>query len=154
MTRVRIKQGECFLIPLPCGKYGYVQCVAWNDELGYLIRVFNKITTQPLRSVNELRPVREMFPPVFVGLRASVRSGRWKCIGELPVEDFEFPKFRVTHATTPGTYADWWVWDGEREWFVGHLPPELRTLEMKRVWGDELLEERIGLGTNPHAGIQ
>lgn len=151
---VRIKIGDCFCIPLPEKRYGYCQYLEFNEELGCLVKVFSKVTSKRLASVEELRDVGALFPPVFVGLRASVRTGRWTFIGGLPVKDFTFPKFRSTYGTKPGIYDDWWIWDGTQREFVGRLPPGLRPLEVKLVWGDELLEERIASGENPFAARQ
>jgi hypothetical protein len=149
----RIKVGDCYEIRLPDGRYAYCNYLAWNDQLGCLIRVFDKVTDAPLASVEQLKCAGEMFPPVFVGLRASVKSGRWKFKGALPVEDFRFPMFRATSATKPGEYENWYLWDGREQRFIGKLPAELRALEIELVWGDELLEERIAFGRNPFAEV-
>lgn len=117
------------------------------------MQVFDLITPQPV-SVEQLRTTGPLFPPVFVGLKASIRSGRWRVIGHLPVQNFVFPTFRMTNGHGPGTYEDWSLWDGEREISLGRLPPKLRHLEVLRVWGDELLEERIMTGKNHHALLQ
>jgi hypothetical protein len=61
---------------------------------------------------------------------------------------------KATSATKPGTYDNWWIWDGEKDRFVGKLPKKLRSLEHKFVWGDERLEERIASGRNPFEEIQ
>ena len=147
----RIKIGDCFVIPLPDGRYAYCQYVQWNEKLGYLVRVFDRITDDLIKSVDELREAGEMFPPVFVGLRASVKSGRWNSLGWLPVANFEFPLFRSTNTKKPGKSESWWLFDGKDERFIGSLPSELRSLEHKLVWGDELLEKRIVTGRNPYA---
>ena len=146
-TPVKIKLGDCFSMPLPNGRWTYCQYVAQSDELGYLIRVFDRITDAPLNSVSELEGAGTLFPPVFIGLRASVRSGRWKCLGNLPVHGFVFPKFRETMGKKPGEYHDWRIWDGKSTVMIGDLPENLRGLELKVVWGDEGLEERIVDGT-------
>lgn len=148
----RIRVGDCFQIPLPGGRLAYCQYVHWSNELGYLIRVFDCITDKPL-SVELLQNCKELFPPVFVGLKASVASGRWKRIGWMEVGQFRFPTFRCTSATKPGVYENWWLWDGGKQRFIGKLPPELRELELELVWGDELLEERIASGKNPFAEV-
>ena len=156
MVQKRFKPGDCFAIPLPGGRHAYCQYLGWNDELGYLVRVFDYITAAglPMASVGGLETVGEMFPPVFVGLKASIKSQRWKFIGNLPVTEFRFPMFRATSATRPGQYDNWWLWDGQERRFIGKLPVELRSLEIEQVWGDELLEERIATGKDPFAGIQ
>ena len=153
MAHTRIKVGEFFEIPLPNGRFAYCQHVAFHQEFGFLIRVFKKVTDQPISSLQELQGVGEMFPPVFVGLREAVKSGGWKRTGFLPVVDFGFPMFKVTNGTKPGEYSDWYLWDGERERFIGKLPPELRSLELKSIWGYELLEMRVAYGTIPGAGL-
>jgi hypothetical protein len=47
----------------------------------------------------------------------------------------------------PGTYRDWSVWDGAKTIKIGDLPEQYRPLELKSVWGDQALEERIVAGT-------
>jgi hypothetical protein len=144
--------GDCFQIPLPGERFAYCQYVRWSEKLGYLIRVFDLISDEPL-PVESLRSCKELFPPVFVGLKASVASGRWKRIGLLEVGDFAFPTFRCTSSMKPGTYENWWLWEGGEPRFIGKLPPELRSLEIELVWGDELLEQRIATGKNPFAEV-
>jgi len=122
--------------------------------MGCLVRIFNRTTTDVLTSGEDLKRAEEMFPPVFVGLPISVRKGRWRFIGNIPVRDYPIPAFRATSATKPGTYKNWWIWDGQKDQFIGKLPTGLRSLELKCVWGDELLEDRIATGKNPFAGIR
>lgn len=143
----KIEVGDCFRIPLADGRWAYCQYVQHSDELGYLIRVFDRITKDPLSSIDDIEDTGLLFPQVFVGLRASVRSGRWQKIGTMPVADFVFPKFRMTTGTKPGTYNDWRIWDGTSAVNIGELPEHMRSLELKQVWGDEGLEERIVAGT-------
>ena len=146
-TRTRIKLGDVFEIRLPDRGYAYCQYVEHNDTLGYLVRVFEKIFQEPLSSVSALDTTRLLFPPVFVGLRATVRSKRWKLVGNLPIGMFSLPTFRQTIGTKPGTYSDWTTWDGVKTIRYGKLPKPLRALELECVWGDEALEGRIINGT-------
>jgi hypothetical protein len=134
--------GDCFAIPLKDGGYAFCQYIAWNAEMGFLVRVFD-VRSRTILTADQLRGKPPMFPPVFVGLRATLRSGRWKAIGNFGVEPFEFPRFRQTLATSGGVYHDWRIWDGSATRFVGELPPEDRNLELLCTWGDEALEERI-----------
>jgi hypothetical protein len=150
---LRIQLGDCFAIPLPGDRFAYCQYVHWNDLLGYLVRVFDNITSEVV-GIQELERAGVLFPPVFVGLRASVKSNRWRRIGRLGVGSFVFPNFRCTAVLKPGTYQNWYLWDGETERFVGRLAPEHRSLELRVVWGDELLEDRIKTGNNPYVGVQ
>ncbi len=146
MKYQRIHIGDCYRIPLPNFRSAYCQHVARNDRLGYLVRVFDLFTTETLATLEQLASANLLFPPVFVGLRATVRSDRWKYVGNFPVPNFKFPRFRNTVATKPGTYDQWYIWDGEATTRIGKLPKELRTLELEQVWGDEGLEERILVG--------
>lgn len=146
----RPRVGDCFEIPLPDGRRAYGQYIRdeTNDPTshGCLVRVFDIVRKQPA-ILEELRRVGLLFPPVYVGLWASIGSGRWKVIGSFPVpEDFTYPLFRYSHHTTPGVYDDWQIWDG-REWHkIGKLPEHCRNLEILCVWSDVLLEERIMTG--------
>jgi hypothetical protein len=146
IRRTTLKIGDCFAIPLPDGSFAYCQYVYRHPEFGYLVRVFDKITPERLDTPVGLEGIGPLFAPVFVGLPASVRSGRWKRIGNMAVRDFVFPNFRITMGTKPGTYHDWRIWDGTTTRMVGELPIPLRSLELQGVWGDEALEERISSG--------
>jgi hypothetical protein len=59
------------------------------------------------------------------------------------VDGFVFPTFRVTMGTKPGIYHDWRIWDGKKTVNIGSLPEHMHSLELKQVWGDEGLVERI-----------
>ena len=150
---LRVKEGDVYRIPLPDGRYAFAQYLQWNDQLGCLMRVFDYISSRELESVSELQAAGEMFPPVFVGLKGAVKAGRWKKIGILPVPSFRFPQFRCTSATKPGTYENWWLWEGGQQRFIGKLPPELRSLEVEVAWGYEMLEHRISTGKNLFAEV-
>jgi hypothetical protein len=87
-----------------------------------------------------------LFPPIFVGLNPPVRSGRWRRIGVLPVEDFTFPKFRSSTWLQPGIVTDWKIWDGESYEDAGVLPESLRSLEILVVHAYQDVEKRILTG--------
>ncbi len=50
-----------------------------------------------------------------------------------------------------GRVLNWWLWDGEREWQVEKLTPELESLSLAQIWNDTLLVERIIEGWSPSA---
>ena len=86
---------------------------------------------------------------MFVGLYAAAND-RWKRIGTLPVEPFQFPLFRAANGPVrPGENDYWSLWDGQESHFIGKLPAELRRLEIELVWAAHLIEERIVSGRNP-----
>lgn len=156
MRHTKPKIGDCFVIPLSDGRKAYGQYILWDDNpatgMGCLVQIFDLIGEAEL-PVEALRSAGLMFPPVYVGLFASIRSGRWRIIGQLPVQGFALPKFRATFGTKPGIYQDWIIWNGQTSVLVGDLPAEYRSLELRLVWGDELLEDRIVTGTNPFEKI-
>jgi hypothetical protein len=145
--RQRIKLGDFFQIPLPDGRYAYCQHVNRNDQMGFLVQVFDRLSDHPIK-IEELNESKPLFPPVFVGLQAALSSGRWKRIGNVPVTNFKFPLFRATSATKPGKYDNWWLFDGQRQQFLGALPTELQNLEVEVAWGYEMLEHRIATGNH------
>ncbi len=153
MARSRIKVGDIFRIPLPEGRFGYCQYIQWNDQMGCLTKVFDLVAKNELRSIDELSEVPEMFPPIFVGLKASAKSGRWAIVGNLPVAPIEFPTFRASNGYAAGVYGDWSLWDGASHRFIGVLPTSFRKFEKLVIWGDELVEERIASGIDIHAEI-
>jgi hypothetical protein len=143
----RRRIGTCLSIPLPDGRWAYCQYVHRIEDYGDIVRVFDCITDEPLTSCEELKTANLLFPPVFAALIAALRGSIWQVVGYFPVEDFVMPKFRFTMGTKPGTYFDWQVWDGRKTKKIGALPAEMRTLELRCVWGCLALAERIAAGT-------
>jgi len=117
------------------------------ESYGDVVRVFQQITAEPLSSPDGLEKERLLFPPVFVALVAAVRGKLWQLIGNVPVGEFALPRYRFTMGTKPGTYDDWRIWNERKTVKVGKLPTEMRSLELKCVWGCEALAERIAAGT-------
>lgn len=140
-TRRRV--GDFYRIPLPDRRFAYCQHVYRVESYGDVVRVFNRLTSAPLSSPEGLEKAGLLFPPVFAALVAAVRGKRWQLIGNEPIRGFVLPKFRFTMGTKPGTYDDWRIWDERKTRRVGKLPAELRSLELKCVWGCEALAERI-----------
>jgi hypothetical protein len=171
--RERYTEGDVFSIALPNGRVGYAQYVHHDTErlaaMGHLIRVFAETTDEVVdieklaiprneapptllnrigRSLGFAKPpvARYAFPPVFVILDVSVRMGYFKKIGHVPVTDFQFPLFRTTNGTKPGVYHDWGLWDRGRDTFLGDLPAKYRGLEIRCIWGADLVADRIVSG--------
>jgi hypothetical protein len=150
MPETGIAIGDCLEIPLPSGQVAYCQCIGLNEQLGYMVRVFDKIGGDRLASATALQDAKELFPPVFV----AIRPRRWRRIGRLPVVPFDFPRFRHFYGSGPGTYQNWRIWDGRERTFLGALPPELRQLEVEVVWTDIALENRIATGVSGFEHVQ
>ncbi len=143
--KVRAQVGDCYLIHLPSGRKAYAQYVHRHPEYGPMVRVFDIVTDREV-GLEELASAGELFPLVFVALERALRDGAWERIGSLPVTDFVFPKFRRALVNGPGVYHNGRIWDGERDTYVGDLPPEYQGLEIMLIWGCELLAKRIDTG--------
>ena len=143
ISRAILSIGDVYAIPLQGGGYAFGQYVAMHPLMGALVRILN-VRADSVPPVGDLAEAGNMFPPVFVGLKAALRSGRWKKIGTLPVpEDPKGRTFRQTFGTKPGTYHDWKIWYWDRAVPVGDLPDDARDLELFQVWGAEGVEDRI-----------
>ncbi len=147
-VRILLQPGDCFSIPLADGRLAFGQYVCQPEGSAPLIRVFD-VTSTEVVSVATLKEAGLMFPPILVGLNPPVRIGRWRKIGNFPIDHFEFPKFRSTLTHIKGTNHDWRIWDGETYENIGNLPPEYRSLEMTLVYAYGDVEERIVTGRNP-----
>lgn len=153
--------GDVFEFPLPDGRLAYAQYIHRDKEgeagFGILVRVLDRLSDVPL-SVPDLRDAHNLFPPVYVGLLALMRLGRWKRIGRMPIPTDPLPRFRwrTGPETGPGEYANWYVIDlvTATRTFVGRLTPELRSLEFQCAWGSEVLAQRIASGQNPYDAIR
>ena len=47
----------------------------------------------------------------------------------------------------------WWLWDGEKEWKVGTLSPEMRAFPILGIVNDTALIEMIEAGWKPEDRI-
>lgn len=142
-----MKIGDCFCIPLPNGKWAYCQYVYRLEKFGALVQIFDRITEEALDSAATIEGAGCVLPPVFVFLQDATRRGGWRRIGNLPVNAFEFPLFRLTMGTKPGVYKDWRIWDGRETTYIGELPESMRSLELRCIWSSDAIAERITDGT-------
>ncbi len=153
----KLQVGDVFCVPLSDGRYAYAHYIYYDDQKGDavkpaghgpLIRIFNQVSDEVL-PLEKVVSREELFPPVFGGLHAAVKSGAWKKIDHLPVTNFIYPTFRITSGTGPGTYHDWRLWDGHKIIFLGDLPEEDQKLELLMGWTAGMIETRITTGKNP-----
>ena len=151
----RLSIGDIYEIQLPDQRYTYGQLVYVEHGRtghGYLVRIFDKIVVVPIANIEEICNAGEMFPTIFVGLMAAIRSVKWRKIAHHEVKNFNFPMFRHSNGLGPGIFHDWVLYDGVNEIRIGDLPSEYRSLELLCIWGYELLAERIVTGINPFEG--
>lgn len=149
---VKLKIGDIVEIETAKG-FVYALYSHRHKQYGALLRVFSRTyTTRP----NDLVVVvadRVAFS-CFFPLSTAVNRAIVSIVGNVGVPDAlsPFPTFRAGVADQEtGKVADWWLWDGEKEWRVGELTQEQRMLSILGVWNDTFLIERIESGWRPES---
>ena len=115
-----------------------------------MIRIFNIITEKDIQ-IEQLVDTKPMFRPVITGLFAAIRTGLWKKIGHIQVNDFEYPNFIATNYNQKtGKASIWFLWNGEKYIRLGtELPEKYKELEYLMVWSPYDVVDRIETGKYP-----
>ena len=117
---------------------------------GQIVRIFDLVTTNAI-SIGELvrRPL--LFPPIVTGIKAAIKSGQWTVIGNIPVDDFEYPYFiSAMYDGVRKKMGLWYLWDGNKYTPIDYkLPKEYKKFEQLVVWAPGDVEKRIETGVNP-----
>ena len=105
-------------------------------------------------SLEQIRDAKPLFPPVFTGLFAAIRTGLWKIIGQIAIENFVYPKFiSPLFDSKAGKVRNWYLWDGKKYHNIGRrLPKEYGQLEQLVGWDPNDIALRILTGENPLEG--
>lgn len=143
--QTRLKIGDVVEIPLSDGRKAYGQYVFHDKKNGALLQVFDAITNLSL-PVEEVIASGPMFPPIFTPISGWVQDGIWAVVGHSPLKDFRFPKFRGGLENREGRITCWWIYDGEKSYKIGKLPPEYQNLEYHVIWPVKEVIERIETG--------
>lgn len=116
-----------------------------HPVFGGLLRIYDfRCPSDYQVSIDEIarRPVKLS---VFYPLRRSIKEGIFRIIGNSTVRGQEavFPVFRDGHINpSTGKIEEWWLWDGNQEWFVGALKnPE--EYPLRQIVNDTLLRELV-----------
>lgn len=147
--------GSCYSIRLSNGQFAYAQLLAMSMKpppthaLGAMVSIFDLLTDEELVNTSRLSSVAPRFLPIYVGLKAMLKSGRWRRIGELPVPAVGEPIFRSSLGLDPRASSRWRILERDQERVVDTLALEERDLEVWKVWGYEDLERRVLSGVNP-----
>jgi len=149
MKRTRIRIGDIFEIPLSDGRKAFGQYVFRDEKNGPLIQVFDLVTEDEIQ-LGQLNEISPLFPPVFTGLFAAIRTGLWKVIGHMPVEGFVYPKFiSPLFDSKAGEARTWYLWNGKEYIRLGRkLPEEYKQLEQLVGWDPHDIAHRIETGEN------
>jgi hypothetical protein len=152
MKLPHIKVQDCFEIPLSDGRYAYGRYLYRDDRYGPLCEIFSTVSNTPI-PLSQLDTSKRLFPPVYIGFGSFFKDRKWRVIGSVPITDFQFPHFRRSHATKPGKYDDWIVYDGEKKVMIGSLKPGMEHLEVLCGWSPQALMKRIETGKSLHDSI-
>lgn len=150
---MRVKIGDIVEIKTKIG-LAYALYTHKHDRrprYGALLRVIDKLypsRPEPILQVVE-NPIRFS---TFFPLGAALSRGILEIVGNtaVPKQLEAFPIFRTGHINPKTKKTEnWWLWDGEREWQIGHLKPEHYHFPIRGVWNDTLLIKRIEEGWRP-----
>jgi len=145
----RIKLGDIFEIPLSGGRKTYGQYIFMDKNYGPIVRIFNYFTDKDAEAdIDALIKVPLLFPPVIMGIHATVREGIWKVVGNRKVDDFKYPGFlHPQWDPSTGKASKWFLWDGEKEIELGDkVPSQYRDLEILIGYAYDLVAKRIETG--------
>ena len=146
----RVQIGNIIEIPTAKG-LAYAQYTHQHATHGGLIRVFDTLFGHRPINFSELVNGSVRFS-TFFPVTAAINRNIFKVVGHEDVapRNKPFPVFRNGIAD-PKTkkVSVWWFWDGEREWRVGNITPEQRSMPIVGVWNVAFLVERIESGWRP-----
>ena len=147
---LKVRIGDIIEIPTSKG-LAYAQYAHRVKGFGYLIRILDGVFKTRPGDFSELVNKKHRFVTIFP-LGAAVNRGIFNVVVnvDVPEEARDFPLFRAAGATTrEGKVIDWWLWDGEKSWRVGHLTPEQYKLPIQSIPGVPVLLEMIEEGWEP-----
>jgi hypothetical protein len=128
----------------------YAQYTHQHEMYGGLIRILDGFFVSRPCEFDELVKQRHKFV-VFFPLRAAVSRKIFEIVAhcEVPEEAKTFPIFRSGPPDRNGKVANWWLWDGTKEWMIGKLTDEQRKIPIRSILNDTALIERIESGWTP-----
>ncbi|GAB5411025.1 MAG: hypothetical protein ChlgKO_01390 [Chlamydiales bacterium] len=143
---MRAKIGSVVEVDTMAGK-AYVQ-YTHQCEYGGIIRVLQGFFENSLleQEVCQLAQKPHQFIAIMP-LKEAVNRKIFRVVADCSVPDFakNHPLFR----SETGDYEEYWMWDGEKEWFQKELSEEEKRYPLIEVWNDTLLKERIAEGWRP-----
>jgi hypothetical protein len=115
--------------------------------MGPIIQVFDLFSDSKIRA-QEFETAQPLFPPIFTGLFAAIRTGLWSIVGKSGIKDFVYPNFVSTlYDQKTGKARTWFLWDGNKSIPLGlQLPDEYKKLEYLVVWSPYDVVKRIETG--------
>lgn len=143
VTRSRPQIGDVIEILTPHG-LAYAHYTHKHPSYGALIRVIHGMFDSRPEDFRKIVMLSLQFC-TFFPLGAACNRGIVRVIANEPISaaNREFPTFRASTKGRDGSWGDWWLWDGDKEWRIGKLKPGMAALPPRGVINDTLLVERI-----------
>jgi hypothetical protein len=147
----RVAIGDVVEIRTP-GAYAYAQVSHRHDKYGELLRILPGLFEEPLVDFGEIVAGEERFVTFFpLGAALDVLDD-FRIVGREPVPEHAraLPLFKMQgRIDEDGNTVNWWIWDGEREVFVGDLSDEQRDLPLLSLPSGPMLIDDIVGGWSP-----
>lgn len=147
--RKRAKIGDVIEIAVPKG-FAYAQFIA-KTKYSDLIRVLDEIHKQPVTDFEELVEKKEKFL-IFFPFTVAVWRGIFPVVSnqKVPSRFDKFPLFRCRgRVQANGKALDWWLWDGEKTWFIDQLKSKQKKLPIRQTVNEKMLIRFINDGWTP-----
>lgn len=147
----RVKLGDIFEIPLSNRKKTYGQYIFMDKQYGPIVKIFDCIIDQDqIMDCEKVVQSKLLFPPIIMGIFATIREGVWKVVANIKVANFQYPKFlRAMWDPGSGKASKWFIWDGTNSVELGdRVANKYRDLEYLGVYPPDLVVNRIEKGTN------
>lgn len=129
----------------------YAQVTHKVPLFGTLIRVLEPIIPERPSDLEAIARSRERFV-TFFPVAAALKRGIVRLAGSAPIPPHaqKFPLLRQRgKVLANGVVADWWLYDGSRQWRIGRLAADQARLSIAEVVNDTLLRERIDSDWRP-----
>ncbi len=151
----KAKIGDILEIPTKKG-LAYVQYSHEHKEpsprMGSLIRVLPGFFSDRPKEFQAIADQQELYYTLFP-VRAAVHRGIFQVArhAAIPEHAKAFPLFRngQINQETGKYYDNWWLWNGEKSWYVGQITDQQLDLSFRTAWNDIALIERIEQGWTP-----
>lgn len=154
MAKAKLKSGDILQIPLPNGLgFAYAKCInllELDPDSSYptLIRVYNYRSNIPEVDTHELISRDLILSPLLIaGILPAIKSGQWKVIDNVPVNDEEK---RIPHYKKPepdeANVKDWYyLIDADIAKKVKAEYESIKHLETIGATGSELVGTKIAM---------
>jgi hypothetical protein len=131
--------------------YAYAQLTHKHHMFGYLLRILPGFFAEPVTDFAPLVMEPELYH-AFVFKDDLFQPPVAMIVGNAPVPERSraLPLFRngIRNPAT-GRVDDWWLWDGRKEWRIGELREDQRTLSLLEILNSDILRKRIENGSMP-----